>query len=185
LEIELKKRMFYPTELTWNSEVDLRAACGLLRQNFESSATNEACKMLFQMHGMIESSSGKPVRIAGRWLPRWPSILEARIEQYWKRLPDDSFQIYYNHPKSCPGFNVLAYACSGRRTSLATLRAGLTMLEEIAILAGDRAIVCQSTNPRLSRRILEHFGFVQHATHLKGRHYIKRLESDFVDQSTL
>jgi len=182
VEIELKKSMFFPAELTWNSEVDIHAACCLLRQTFESTTTREACETLLRMHGMIESSSGKPVRIAGRLLPRWPSILESRIAQYWKRLPDDNFQIYYNHSKSCPGFNILAYACSGRRTSLATLRAGLTILDELAILAGDKAIVCQSINPRLNGRILEHFGFVQHATHLKGKHYIKRLESDFADK---
>jgi len=176
--IEIKSGFLRPIEAIWSTtadhESDVESAVVALRDTFQAFDSGKPLRKLLKGHGMIESQSGVPVRIEGRLLPRWPSLMEVYLDRSWKRLPDNYCRIYYNHPQSCPGFTVLAYACSGRRTSLATLRAGLTVLEKIAILNGNQAIVCQSTNPRIGNRISKHFGYVTHVPHLKGQHYIKR-----------
>jgi len=176
--IEIKSSFLGKTEAIWSTtagqESDVHAAAMIMRDTFHQAESASPLRKLLKGHAMIECQSGVPGRIEGRWLPRWPSLMEVYLDRSWKRLPDDCCRIYYNHPRSCPGFTILAYACSGRRTSLATLRAGLTVLEEIAILNGNQAIVCQSTNPRIGNRISKHFGYVTHVPHLKGQHYIKR-----------
>ena len=178
MTIEIKSGFLRPIEAIWTKaaehESDVHSAVVAMRDTFQTLDSGKPLRKLLKGHAMIESQSGVPGRIEGRWLPRWPSLMEVYLDRSWKRLPDDCCRIYYNHPRSCPGFTIFAYACSGRRTSLATLRAGLTILEEIAILVGNRAIVCQSTNPRLGNRISKHFGYVTHVPHLKGQHYIKR-----------
>ena len=180
MTIEIKRGFFRKIEAIWSTtagqESDVETAVVALRDTFQQAESASPLRKLLKGHAMIESQSGVPGRIERRWLPRWPSLMEVYMDRYWKRLPDDCCRIYYNHPRSCPGFTIFAYACSGRRTSLATLRAGLTILEEIAILVGNRAIVCQSTNPRLGDRISKHFGYVMHVPHLKGKHYIKRFD---------
>jgi hypothetical protein len=70
---------------------------------------------------------------------------------------------------------VLAYAQAGPRTNLATLRAGLQQLEEIAVVRQLQAIVCQATHRKLTDRVMQYFGYQRHAFSLPGRHYIKRL----------
>ncbi len=183
MSFDIKRLFLRGIEATWCREIghqeSVDSATLALRDAFENANSSAIVKELVQGHAVIESKSGLPDRIVGRWLPRWPSLVDVYVDRVWKRLPDDCCRIYYNHPKSCPNYTILAYACSGRRTSLATLRAGLTILEEIAILIGNRAIVCQSTNPRIGNRVLKHFGYVQHVPHLKGRHYIKRFDRQF------
>ena len=182
MTIDLENRFFHPLEANWGSPFDVQSAVSSLRKTFDlDDSSGLLCKLL-KGHGMIESKSGVPTRVRKRLIPRWASLMEVWVDTRWKRLPDDCCRIYYNHPRSCPGFTVLAYACSGRCTSLATLRAGLTILEEIAILVGNRAIVCQLTNPRLDSRILRYFGYVQHVPHLNGNHYIRRLDQQFTDK---
>lgn len=180
MTIEIKRVFLRGTEARWRTEngqqESVSSAVMALRVAFQNADSLSSLKNILHGHAMIESQSGMPVRVVGRALPRWPSLMDVYIDRSWKRLPDDCCRIYYNHPRSSPDYTILAYAYSGRRTSLATLRAGLTILEEIAILVGNRAIVCQSTNPRIGNRILKHFGYVQHVPHLKGRHYIKRFD---------
>ncbi len=180
MTFEIKCIFLRGIEATWRTDdgqyETVNSAVAALREAFQEVDLLSPLKKLVRGHAMIESKSGVPFRIVGRALPRWPSLMDVYIDRTWKRLPDDCCRIYYNHPRSNPDYTILAYACSGRRTSLATLRAGLTILEQVAILVGNRAIVCQSTNPRISNRILKHFGYVQHVPHLKGRNYIKRFD---------
>jgi len=180
MTFEIKSVFLRGIEASWRTEngqqESVNSAVIALREAFQEAGSLLTLKKLIHGHAMIESKSGVPVRIVGRFLPRWPSLMDVYVDRAWKRLPDDCCRIYYNHPQSSPDYTILAYAYSGRRTSLATLRAGLTILEEIAILVGNRAIVCQSTNPRICNRVSKHFGYVQHVPHLKGRHYIKRFD---------
>ena len=128
-------------------------------------------------YGVVEVHNDHAYQIQRRLLPKMPSIWEAWLDACWRRLPDNEVRLYYNVPYRCDGFMVLAYARAGSKTSLASFRTGLSVLEEIAKLKRLQAIVCHATNPRLTERVMNYFGYNRHASHLKGYHYIKRLAS--------
>ena len=113
-----------------------------------------------------------------RYWPRWPSLWDQWFDERWRRLPRGSLRLYFNQPRSAPGFMVLAYAQAGPRTSLATLRSGLKQLENIAVARRLQAIVCQATHRKLTDRVMGYFGYQRHALSLAGRHYIKRLRPE-------
>ncbi len=126
-------------------------------------------------YGVVIVRNDREYAIHRRWIPRIPSRLEAWIDANWRRLPDNQLNLYYNAPFRCPGFLVLAYIRAGHHTSVETLRSGLSVLDEIATMKRMQAIVCEATNPRLTSRVMAYFGYIRHAHHLKGQHYIKRL----------
>lgn len=128
-------------------------------------------------YGVVEVRNDRAYCIQRRLLPKMPSMFEAWLDARWRRLPDNEVRLYYNVPYRCEGFMVLAYARSGSRTSLASFRTGLSVLEEIAKLKRLQAIVCHASNPKLTERVMHYFGYTRHASHLKGYHYIKRLAS--------
>ena len=125
--------------------------------------------------GVVHVRNDCEYAVRWRLLPKVPSRLEAWLDAYWRRLPDNQLQLYYNAPNRCPGFLVLAYARAGRNTSIASLRTGLSALDEIAMIMHKQSIVCEATNPRLTSRVMNYFGYTRHAHQLKGHHYIKRL----------
>ncbi len=126
-------------------------------------------------YGVVEVHNDHVYHIQRRLLPKLPSIWEAWLDAHWRRLPENEVRLYYNVPYRCGGFMILAYARAGSKTSLASFRTGLSVLEEIAELKRLQAIVCHATNPRLTERVMNYFGYTRHASHLKGYHYIKRL----------
>ncbi len=126
-------------------------------------------------YGVIDVHNDCDFSIHRRLFPKMPSRLEAWIDSRWRRLPDNQWQLYYNAPHRCPGFLVLAYVRAGPNTSVASLRTGLSVLNEIAKIMRMQAIVCEATNPRLTSRVMGYFGYIRHAHQLKGHHYIKRL----------
>ncbi len=101
--------------------------------------------------------------------------LDQWLDMHWRRLPENSFRLYFNQPRRCPGFLVLAYAQAGPNTAPETLRKGLAVLELIAHNKKMRAIVCHATHPKLTDRVMKYFGYERHAVHLRGRHYIRRI----------
>ena len=126
-------------------------------------------------YGLIVVRNDHEYSIYRKLFPKMPSRLEGWIDSRWRRLPDNELQIYYNAPVRCPGFLVLAYVRAGRNTSIASLHTGLSVLDEIAKDMRMQAIVCEATNPRLTSRVMDFFGYDRHAHQLKGQHYIKRL----------
>lgn len=126
-------------------------------------------------YGVIVVRNDSEYAIHRRIFPKIPSRLEAWIDARWRRLPDNCWQLYYNAPYRCPGFLVLAYVCAGGNTSVASLRTGMAVLDEVARMKGLQSIVCETTNPKLTSRVMKYFGYIQHAHQLKGLHYIKRL----------
>lgn len=128
-------------------------------------------------YGVVAVHNEHEFTIRRRLLPKMPSLWEAWLDSRWRRLPENNLFLYYNIPYRCSGFMVLAYAQAGRKTSVTTLRTGLSVLDEIAKLKGLHAIVCHATNPKLTERVMVYFGFKRHALQLKGHHYIKRLVS--------
>ncbi len=126
-------------------------------------------------YGVIVVRNDSEYAIHRRIFPKTPSRVEAWMDARWRRLPDNCWQLYYNAPFRCPGFLVLAYVRAGRNTSLASLRTGMSVLDEIAQAMGKEAIVCETRNPKLTSRVMKYFGYIRHAYQLKGMHYIKRL----------
>ncbi len=126
-------------------------------------------------YGVVEVHNDRSYRIYRRLLPKMPSVWEAWLDAKWRRLPENQLRLYYNVSYRCEGYMILAYAQAGQNTSVANFRTGLSVLEEVAKLKRLQAIVCHATNPRLTERVMNYFGYTRHATHLKGYHYIKRL----------
>jgi hypothetical protein len=125
-------------------------------------------------YGVVVVRNDRNVTVRRRLFPKMPSRIDVWVDARWRRLPNNELQLYYNAPQRCPGFLVLAYARAGPKTSVATLRTGLLVLDEIAKIMRMQAIVCEATNPRLTSRVMDYFGYIRHAQHLKGYHYIKR-----------
>lgn len=126
--------------------------------------------------GVIESRSGVLAAIHFRPFPTLASLPEAgfdRLARNWRRKEDRCW-VYFNEPRSCPGYLTLAYFLSSTGTSLATVQAALKALDEIAKIKRSDAIVCDASNLRLTDRMLARFGYENHAPKLTGRHFIKR-----------
>jgi hypothetical protein len=129
-------------------------------------------------YGVIETRCGVVRAVHFRPFPKFASHAEAwldRVTRNWRRA-EDCCWLYYNEPRSCPGFLTLAYFVSSNKTSLATIQVSLAALDEIATNKRNIAIVCDASNLRLSDRMMQRYGFVRHAQTLAGRHFIKRFE---------
>lgn len=129
-------------------------------------------------YGVIESRDGAFRAVHFRPFPKFASHAEAWVDRAlrrWRRA-EDCCWLYYNEPRSCPGFLTLAYVVSSGKTRVATVQASLAALDEIARIKQCDAIVCDASNLRLSDRMMARYGFVRHAESLGGRNFIKRFE---------
>lgn len=134
--------------------------------------------VLARRYGVIEARHGLMQAVHFRPFPKFASHAEAwldRTTRNWRRAEDVCW-LYFNEPRSCPGFLTLAYVFSSSKTSLATALAALAALDEIARIKRCDAIVCDASNLRLSERMMKRYGFVRHAQSLAGRNFIKRFE---------
>lgn len=128
--------------------------------------------------GVIEAADGRLLRIAARLWPKRVSYPEVAWDRWLVhgRQAGDRCRLYYNQPWGSPDYLAVTYVVSHRATTLATLRAALKALDQIAELKGVHAVVCQATGRRLSDRALRRAGWEPHLDP-RGRHYIKRLGS--------
>ena len=118
---------------------------------------------------------GSHVRsIQARWWPRWGTVFGMWTDRISRSLPVDECRFYYAFPKSSPGFMSLLYTHAGPRTSYATFYRGIETLDRIATLNKAHAIVCQTTNDRLTERMMNRWGYHRHAENLGDGHYIRR-----------
>ncbi len=129
-------------------------------------------------HGVVSTSKGSLRGLWGRWWNYQANLAQAWFDQRFRPLAEDECWLYYTLPKSTPGFLTLRYIRSGRRASIATVYGSLGILEQIAAIHRSYAIVCSSSNKRLTERMFERWGFERHARRLPGYHYIKRLQTD-------
>jgi hypothetical protein len=129
-------------------------------------------------YGVIDARKGSFRSVHFRPFPKLASLAEAWLDRALRRLrkSEDRCWLYFNEPRSCPGFLTLAYFVSTPGTSLATIQAALGGLDEIAKVKGSDAIVCDASNSRLSDRMMARYGFEKHAPTLPGHHFIKRFE---------
>jgi hypothetical protein len=140
-----------------------------------SPSLDEIAFQFVGRHGVIIVQSDGKLVIRRRWFPSWPSLWDQWFDNHWRRLPNNCVKLYFNQPRSCPGFLVLAYARAGRDTKPASLQSGLSLLEAIGRKRKLQAIVCHATNKKLNDRVMRYFGYERHAAHLRGRHYIRRI----------
>ncbi|MGO9110992.1 MAG: hypothetical protein ACLP9L_17355 [Thermoguttaceae bacterium] len=128
-------------------------------------------------YGIIEVLNGQFHRVL---LRPWPKILVGP-EVLWfgrwlhQRRRGDRLLLYYNQPWRCPNFLALAYALSGRETSMRSIRVGLEALDEIARLKKSDALLCDVGNWRISQRFMQRWGWEPHCPAAWWhRHFIKR-----------
>jgi hypothetical protein len=157
----------------WPENVTIQEARGLLGEYILGSG--KSAERVLPRYGWIRVQGKSPQVLKSRWLPKMASSLEMNLHQRRRPIGEDSFELWYNRPIRCPGFIAIAYAVAGNGTSIGTLRAGLAIVEEIGILLGYSAIVLHANNSRLDDRVMHYFGYERHALHLRGRHYIRRL----------
>lgn len=137
---------------------------------------DEAATLRRRPYGVIEVCEGRLVAVH---LRPWPKLVSG-FEAWWdargfhQRASGNRCWIYYNQPRSCPNYLALAYVLSTRDTMLASARAALATLDEIARLKQTDAIVCDASNGRISDRLLTRWGWESHLPDSGGRHYIKR-----------
>src|SRR3712207_1900167 len=83
-------------------------------------------------YGMIRAAGGRLAAVHLRPLPKMVSLPEVVLLGPWQRgrMPCDCCLIYYDQPRRHRGFLALKYVITGRATSLATVRAALTALDE-------------------------------------------------------
>lgn len=145
---------------------------------FETVKNLSASAVRARRYGLIEARDGVFRALHFRPFPKFASHAEAwldRVTRNWRRA-EDCCWLYFNEPRSCPGFLTLAYVVSSGKARVATVQASLAALDEIARLKRSDAIVCDASNLRLSDRMMTRYGFVRHAESLAGRNFIKRFE---------
>jgi hypothetical protein len=92
--------------------------------------------------------------------------------------------LYYNQPWRFPNFLTLAYALSGRETSMKSVRVCLEALDEIARLKQSDALLCDASNWRISERFMRRWGWVPHCpASWWHRHFIKRFYGKYPAKS--
>jgi hypothetical protein len=127
-------------------------------------------------YGIIETRRG---RFSALHLRPWPKLVSWREIwpvglRYHGGGDPDCCRLYYNQPRSYPNFLALRYIVSTPRTSYATFRAALVMLDAVAELKGIDAVVCDAANVRLSDRLFARFGWEPHKPQRWHRNYIRR-----------
>lgn len=87
--------------------------------------------------------------------------------------------MYYNQPVSCSNFLALKYIVSTERTSYATFRAALAVLDLVAAIKSTDAIVCDVASPRLTDRLMHRWGWEPHKPQRWHRNFIRRFYGEY------
>ena len=126
--------------------------------------------------GAIETVGGRLTSIRLRPIPRivWlPEVLLVGNRTHGA-APGDRCQLYYNQPWGHANFLALKYVVSSRDCRLATLRAALVALDEVARIKRSDALVCDAWNRRISERLLARWGWQPLGQTRWRRPYVKR-----------
>ena len=150
----------------WESVTDLRAGESTLRR---------------RRYGLIQVSESRLQAIHLRPFAKMISRPEALWLGRWThgRLAGDRCWLYYNQPLGHSNFLAVKYVVSSRECRFATLKAAMTVLEEVARIKGTGAALCHLTNSRISDRLLAREGWERHCLSSFGRHYIKRFYGEY------
>lgn len=132
-------------------------------------------------YGVIEVRDSRLAGVHLRVLPKIISLPEAVWLGRWNhdRLHGDRCWLYYNQPLGHSNFLALKYVVSASDCTFASLRAAMTVLEEIARIKRTDAALCDVTNRRISDRLLAREGWERHCLKSFRRHYIKRFYGEY------
>jgi hypothetical protein len=127
-------------------------------------------------YGLIEIVAGEFHRLRLRPFPKFytPLDLLLRGERGHRSRPGDRGWLYYNQPRQFDNFLAVKFGFTSRDATLATVRAALDALDEIARIKGTDALLCEVANFRISDRLLTRWGWASHKPQLWRRNYIKR-----------
>ena len=150
----------------------------------ESDLNDPQGKILCRAYGMIEIKNGVFDQIKFKPWPRIITNLEInswghRIHVFGKRK--DHCVLYYNQPFFHKNFLALKYIVSNRGTSFASFQLAQKILDLVAKIKCTDALVCEINNERITRRLLERWGWEEHRLDTSGRHFIKRFYGNFPD----
>jgi hypothetical protein len=134
-------------------------------------------------YGVIEVADE---RLVGIHLRPWPKLISIPESlwfggRYHRRRRENRCLLYYNQPLAHSSFLALKYVLSGRGTTLATFRATLTVLDEIARIKRSDASLTDVSNLRISDRLLRRWGWEAHCSSRWHRHFIKRYYGTYPD----
>ncbi|MBL9080550.1 MAG: hypothetical protein JNK76_02025 [Planctomycetales bacterium] len=129
-------------------------------------------------YGVIETCAGRLERIVWRPFPKIVTAFGIHRLAPWlrRRRRGNRCRLYFNEPRSCPGFLALRYVESTCDADYATFRRALTALEEVARVKNSDALLCDAANQKISDRFLARLGWVPHAPMPGHRNFIKRLK---------
>jgi hypothetical protein len=133
--------------------------------------------------GRVIVRDGRLFAIEQHWLRSPVSIVQVWWDSNHRRLTGNECILDYHVPRGLPSFITLDYVRSGKQTDYPTLVAACHVLNEIARLRRANAIVAHVTNPRISDRLLERFGWQRHLLHWRGRHFIRRFYDGYPELS--
>jgi hypothetical protein len=132
-------------------------------------------------YGVIEVVDELLVRIVLRPLPKLVSWPEARLLGRLRHAlcQANSCRVYYNEPRSAPGFLALCYLVSTRGTTVRSVLGALAVLDEIARIKQSDALVCDVSNLRISDRLLARWGWAPLRPRWGHRNFIKRFYGSY------
>jgi hypothetical protein len=150
----------------WETVTDLAAGSAVLRR---------------RRYGVIEVADEQLVRIMLRPLPKlvtWPEArLLGRFQHALRR--GNACRLYYNEPRSAPGYLALSYLVSTRGATWRTVLGALAVLDEIARIKQSDALVCDVANVRISDRLLARWGWAPLRPRWGHRNFIKRFYGSY------
>ncbi len=127
-------------------------------------------------YGTLQLSPNKQITLTFRRFAKRATLWHVLWAKTWthSRKYGDTCKLYYDAPKSCPGFVIIKLMVSHRNTTYRSTRKIMAALDKLASIRETNAIVFHASNKRLTDRVVERFGYVRHAENLPGRHFIKR-----------
>jgi hypothetical protein len=132
-------------------------------------------------YGAIDVQGGQLAGVHLRPYAKIISLPEALWLGKWnhRRLVGDRCWLYYNQPLGHSRFLAVKYVVSARECRFASLKAAMTVLEEIARIKRSDAALCDVTNRRISDRLLAREGWERHCLASPRRHHIKRFYGEY------
>jgi hypothetical protein len=132
-------------------------------------------------YGVIEVKAGRLTAVHLRPWPKLISLPEALWLSAWQRraLAGDRCWMYYDQPLLHSNFLALKYVLSSRDCTFATLKAAMTVLEEIARIKRTDAVLADVSSAKISDRLLAREGWQRHCQPSFRRHYIKRFYGEY------
>jgi len=132
-------------------------------------------------YGVIETVDGRFRCLRFRPFPKIVTLADVACFGRWQHAHSrgNRCRLYYNQPRGHRNFIALKYAVSTRDCTLATIRAALAALDDVARLKGTDALLADAMSWRISDRLLKRWGWHPHCPSRWHRHCIKRFYGDY------